>query len=973
MKKNIDNYKLDFVLEGLRKRKEISQLLVFTFLSCVFFIYNNCSQQGNQFATSNEVLNGLKDPSIVIESGKPATNQRLVKLDLINFNQEVRGILFNAKSMRISLEDQIEKASWVPFKNSFILDLNDHYASDGSKDGYKNIVVEVINEDKTSVTVKGSILLDTLPPKVVPKGLLSTGLKSGQLFSKGTGVKLEWEADDQPSTLGLSSGLSNTEGLSLAWSSLGDCSENNLKDKTSWGPFSNSKNFVWPQSNLLDTFFICISIKDVAGNISTVLSQPMSSVWGVFGGDNNVGNGGSLQAPNVRFAYPTEIAADSKGQIFIFDSYLKTIRTIKQNGVIEQFAGNGRNSVPVEGSDVVNIPINSISGMAFDSNDNLYFAGGSGIWKIQRNASTGAAESFTKLYNGNTEELIVKQDTTGDTIYINQYTNIEAGSDPTTAKSYIFKIKINELVQLRSQLGSVPKDSDLLNKYVVVGNGSVSLTSNSPKFGVAYDPLSTPIGYVRAMTLADNGDLYFATGTDGLNRGFGNFTLRVLKQSDPEPKIYMVLGGDVNWRWGLTTIAMGGELHLIASGVEGLLRLRIDDLQFPLSKAPTKLTVPSGIKEKSFSTVVITKVNNEVLDKPLILTANASSGQIVQVSPDFTTTSRFGRALFLESDTDAQSAVLGNPVAISEDTQGNIYVFEALNNVIRKISPNNQIKLFAGQPDGLTTPIDYGSPLQNLRLNGGDYESGYRFQMAFDEKKNIIYLGDGINHSINQLKLNDSTYSKLDLTTSTLSNGNPDSFPVFGLAIDNTASDTKLWVYRANRYSPYGAAGMELSNLEGSLTQRQLFGNQNIGSPDPNFVIDPSLGKPESIAIDSAGLLYFVNNGSLWKYGKSLGLKKLINGGQNATSLVAINENLVTHIVSANSNTLKHISFDASDKVVTNETLCVPGSFVNNPGQMIVAHDGNLLIADSNNNRVLKYYIRSASGGLQFVNSTSCK
>lgn len=973
MKKNMNNYKLDFVLESLRKRKEISQLMVFTFLSCVFFIYNNCSQQGSQFATSNEVLNSLKDPSIVIEKGKPATNQRLVKLDLINFNQEVRGILFNAESMRISLEDQIEKAPWIPFKDSFILDLNDHYASDGSKDGYKNIVVEVINEDKTSVTVKGSILLDTLPPKVLPKGLLSTGLKNGQLYSKGAGVQLDWEAEDPSSTLGLKSGLSNTEGLSLAWSSLGDCSENNLKDKTSWGPFSNSKNFVWPQSNLLETFFICISVKDVAGNVSTILSQPMSSVWGVFGGDNNVGNGGSLQAPNVRFAYPTEIAADSKGQIFVFDSYLKTIRTIKQNGVIEHFAGTGRNSLPVEGNDVENTPINGISGIAFDSNDNLYFAGSSGIWKITRNATTGAAEGFTKIYNGNTEELIINKDATGDTVYINQYINIESGSDPATAKSFIFKIKIDELLQLRNQLGSIPKDSDLLSKYIVVGNGSISLTSNPPKFGVAYDPLSTPVGYVRAMTLANNGDLYFATATDGLNRGFGNFTLRVLKQSDPEPKIYKVLGGEVNWRWGLTTIAMGDEVHLLASGVDGLLRIRIDNLQFPLAKAPNKLTVPSGIKEKSFSTVVITKMNNEVLDKPLILTANASSGQIVQVSPDFTAISRFGRPLFLESDTNAQNAVLGNPVAISEDTQGNIYVFEALNNVIRKISPNNEIKLFAGQPDGLTTPIDYGSPLQNLKLYGGDYESGYRFQMAFDEKKNIIYLGDGINHSINQLKLNDLTYSKLDLTTSGLSNDNPDTLPIFGLAIDNTSMDTKLWIYRANRYSPYGAAGMELSNLEGVLTQRQMFGNQNIGNPDPNFVLEPTLGKPESIAIDNVGSLYFVSNGSLWKYGKSLGLKKLINGGQGATSLVAINENLITHIVSANSNVLKHISVDASDKIVTNETLCVPGSFVNNPGQIIVSRDGNLLIADSNNNRILKYYIRSASGDLQFVNSTSCK
>ena len=89
--KNIKDFRKNSYLKmfvKLKNRKEFSQFTVFFFLSCIFFTYNNCSQQGNQFATSDNVLNSLKEPSVVIEDGKTATHNRLIKINLVNFNQK---------------------------------------------------------------------------------------------------------------------------------------------------------------------------------------------------------------------------------------------------------------------------------------------------------------------------------------------------------------------------------------------------------------------------------------------------------------------------------------------------------------------------------------------------------------------------------------------------------------------------------------------------------------------------------------------------------------------------------------------------------------------------------------------------------------------------------------------------------------------------------------------------------------------
>jgi sugar lactone lactonase YvrE len=84
------------------------------------------------------------------------------------------------------------------------------------------------------------------------------------------------------------------------------------------------------------------------------------------------GDGG--QATNAEFAYPEGVAVDASGNIFIADSYNSRIRKVGTNGIITTVAGNGTAAYSGDGGPATSASLYYPSGVAVDASGNLFIA-----------------------------------------------------------------------------------------------------------------------------------------------------------------------------------------------------------------------------------------------------------------------------------------------------------------------------------------------------------------------------------------------------------------------------------------------------------------------------------------------------------------------------------------------------------------------------------------------------------------------
>ena len=114
------------------------------------------------------------------------------------------------------------------------------------------------------------------------------------------------------------------------------------------------------------------------------------------------GDGGP--ATNAMIDGPTDIAIDSKNNIYIADNGNNRIRIINQNGQINTFAGTGADGYDEDGTVATNCKLSHPYGLFIDQKDNVYYSdnGNSIIRKIDKNkvVSTIAGTVGKPGYNG---------------------------------------------------------------------------------------------------------------------------------------------------------------------------------------------------------------------------------------------------------------------------------------------------------------------------------------------------------------------------------------------------------------------------------------------------------------------------------------------------------------------------------------------------------------------------------------------
>jgi sugar lactone lactonase YvrE len=127
-----------------------------------------------------------------------------------------------------------------------------------------------------------------------------------------------------------------------------------------------------------------------------------------------------------------------------------------------------------------------------------------------------------------------------------------------------------------------------------------------------------------------------------------------------------------------------------------------------------------------------------------IYVAERAGNRIRKITPDGTVSTLAGNGEAGLTDGASEIAQFNTPLGLAADMQGNVYVADAINHRIRKITPDGTVSTFAG---GGATGADQGGfangAVGNARFN-------YPVDVAFDTLGNL-YVADGLNYRIRKI------------------------------------------------------------------------------------------------------------------------------------------------------------------------------------------------------------------------------
>jgi hypothetical protein len=137
--------------------------------------------------------------------------------------------------------------------------------------------------------------------------------------------------------------------------------------------------------------FPCGIAFDSSGNLyiadagySRILKVTPAGVTSTFAGNGTYGySGDGGQATNAELAFPTGIAFDGSGNLYIADPFTYTVRKVTPGGVISTVAGNGNPGGNTgDGGQATKTALNNPYAIAFDSSGNFYFTNEGAIRKV---------------------------------------------------------------------------------------------------------------------------------------------------------------------------------------------------------------------------------------------------------------------------------------------------------------------------------------------------------------------------------------------------------------------------------------------------------------------------------------------------------------------------------------------------------------------------------------------------------------
>ncbi len=621
--------------------------------------------------------------------------------------------------------------------------------------------------------------------------------------------------------------------------------------------------------------------------------------------DGTVGGGFMDDAGNVaQFRSPTGIAVDSVGVIYVADISNNRIRKITVSGTtseVSTLAGEGTTTgTPCPGTTGTTITcrdgagslaqFNRPGGIAVDGANNVYVTDLSNnrirkiITKIPTidPICTHGTASTIKIFTANTEKCISCDSgfSLDGELCRKEFDPIcTNGPDPLPSTAKVFTANTEKCVSCDSGFGL---DGELCRKEFdpMCMNGVVStakvFTANTEK-----------------CVSCDN--------------------YRVLKNDETCAAVTVetLVGGNTG---GGTTCAGTGRTSMCRDGTG-------NSAQF---------NQPRGVVVDHAGNVYVADAGNNRIRK---MTVSGTMNKVIAWAGAGT-----GTAGFMDSVAPALAPQFNYPTSVAVDSAGNVYVADAGNNRIRKITPNGMVSTLAGGDAGGVTATECGTTTLITPATSGetckdgtgtDARFNYPNGVAVDSAGNNVYVADTSNHRIRKITITMNSMNNEVITVSTLAGG----------GITGTPCD--------------GTTGITITCRDGAGNVAQF-------------------SSPSSVAVDGSGNVYVTDraNNRIRKITVSgtmnnevITVSTLTASTHGAGNVAQFNQPGGITVDSANNlyvaNTESHLIYKITPSGVAN---ILAGSGLTNgplntPYEVAVDKSGNIYVADTDNHRIRKINI----------------
>jgi sugar lactone lactonase YvrE len=599
-----------------------------------------------------------------------------------------------------------------------------------------------------------------------------------------------------------------------------------------------------------------------------------------------VAGGGAAQVPilatQASMGATNGCAIDPAGNVYFSSARENSVFRIDKAGVVTRVAGIGRIRSFVlqtghRAGAAISTPLNSPQGLAIDKAGNLYIAesGGNLVLKVNTdgritvvagtgatgyagdgglainallNHPTGIAVDFAgNLYIADRDNYRIRMVSAGGII------TTVAGSGETGrgvgdgGQAINGEISFAESVAVDSQ-GNL-YIADRMNSLVrkVQANGIISTVAGNGSFGFSGDQVqatSTQLNQPSAVALDLSGNLYIADS--------GNNRIRMVSPSG----MISTVAGTGTWGysgdggnaasaqiavWGLT-VDSSGNLYLY--GGDSLIR--------KISADGTITTIEGGsvppVSDVALGTQLQYPEGLAIDSYGNLYVAEAGNHVIRKLSTDGTLVIVAGNGTpgYSGDGNSAIAAQLSNPVGVAVDSSGNLFISDYGNNVIRKVTPDHVISTIAGGGTNICPSSGAAAAVQLLNPAG----------LAVDSYGNL-YIADSGHGCV--LKTTPAGQ------VSSIAGSTADVSDVF-LNDQTTGSNTTLYVPQGVAVDSSGTVYIAdtgnscIRMVKNDGTTTVVAGNGVFGyTGDDGAAASAQLSAAWSVSVDASGNLYIAD------------------------------------------------------------------------------------------------------------------
>jgi uncharacterized protein (TIGR03437 family) len=555
------------------------------------------------------------------------------------------------------------------------------------------------------------------------------------------------------------------------------------------------------------------------GNNIVVRISPDGVLTVVAGNGNGGFSGDGGPATSASLSYPSGVAVDSAGNLYIADAYNSRIRKVS-GGTITTVAGNGIFGFSGDGGPATSASLDFQDGVAVDSAGNLYIVDGNNnrIRKVSGGTITTVAGNGNQGFSGD-----------GGPATSASLNDLRGLAVDSAGNLYIADTGNNRIRKVSG--GRITTAAGNGNGNFSGDGGPAASASLTHPFGVTVDSAGnlyiadTYNGRIRKVsggtitTVAGNGSFGFYG--DGGPATSASLYLAYAVAVDSTGNLYIadgVISGRIRKVSGGTITTIGGNGAYRFSGDGG-----------PATGA--SLNGPGGVAVDSTGNLYIADSANNRIRK-------VSGGKVTTVAGN-------GAYGFSGDGGPATSASVAEPLGVAVDSAGNLYIADFLNSRIRKLSGGTIATVAGNGNQGFSGD---GGPATGASLNG---PSG----VAVDSAGNL-YIADYYNNRVRKVSGGTITTVAGNGNQGFSGDGGPAAsaslnFPG-GVTVDSAGN---LYIADVNNNRIRKVSG-------GTITT--VAGNGTLGfSGDGGAAISAALFGPWGVAVDAAGNLYIADSTNL--------------------------------------------------------------------------------------------------------------